>query len=118
MAENELPQTETQAQAMTPLERAASALKADLKAFFDKDRANVDWDWDRDGSSRVLVDAVFDIDVLAAGLTRAVLQAIREPSGEMIGDVHDTLLYARKGNELDTAREVWDRMIEVALEEG
>lgn len=46
---------------------------------------------------------------------RAVLNAIREPTGEMCGDVHDTLLYAVKGEELDTARLVWERMIETAL---
>lgn len=48
---------------------------------------------------------------------RAVLEAIREPSGEMLGDVHDTLLYAAKGEELDIARTVWDRMIDAALAE-
>lgn len=47
---------------------------------------------------------------------RAVFQAIREPSGEMLGDVHDTILYHVKGNELDTARLVWDRFVDVLLD--
>lgn len=64
-----------------------------------------------DGTTEVSLDA-------AMRDARAVLQAIREPSGEMLGNVHDTLLYAVKGEELDTARAVWGRMIDAALEEG
>lgn len=48
-------------------------------------------------------------------LARAAIEALREPTGEMCADVHDALLYAVKGEELDTARLVWERMIEVAL---
>lgn len=51
-------------------------------------------------------------------VARAVLTAIREPSSDMLGDVHDTLLYHISGQELDTARLVWDRFIEVLLEGG
>lgn len=46
---------------------------------------------------------------------RLALGAMREPSGEMCGDVHDVLLYAVKGEELDTAKLVWERMVETAL---
>lgn len=51
-------------------------------------------------------------------VARAVLQAIREPSSEMCGEAHDTLLYAVKGEEMDVARAVWGRMMDAALEEG
>jgi len=43
-----------------------------------------------------------------------VLAAIKEPTGDMVGDVHDTLLYAVKGEEIATAELVWERMIETA----
>jgi hypothetical protein len=95
---------------MTPIERAARALYeagVDFRSPTDTLGDPLAWD-ELTANSKVpyFVGA------------RAVLQAIREPSGEMLGDVHDTLLHAVKGEELDTAREVWGCMIEVALEEG
>lgn len=47
---------------------------------------------------------------------RDVLNAMREPTGDMLGEVHDTLLYHVKGNEIDTARIVWARFIEASLD--
>lgn len=65
-------------------------------------------------STGLEVDGDIDLKFLA----RAALTAMREPTAEMIGDVHDTMLYHVKGNELETAKLVWERMIEVALDEG
>jgi hypothetical protein len=45
-----------------------------FRAFFDERRANVEWDYDRDGSSRVLVDAVFPLGELVDELVAAVEQ--------------------------------------------
>lgn len=48
---------------------------------------------------------------------RATIAAIREPSGQMLGEAHDVLLYAVKGEELEAARTAWERMIDAALAE-
>lgn len=95
---------------MTPIERAARALYeagVDLRSPMDTLGEPLAWD-ELAANSK----APYFVGV------RVVLQAIREPSGEMLGEARDTLLHAVKGGELDTAREVWGCMIEVALEEG
>lgn len=45
----------------------------------------------------------------------AAIKAMREPSDEMLGEAHDTLLYSVKGEELGIARAVWSHMIDAAL---
>jgi hypothetical protein len=93
----------------SPLERAARALC--LADGLDPDRKFKSSDWSEGTAPHEFAWHEY------LPKARAVLTAIREPSGEMLGEVHDTLLYAVKGEELDTARTVWDRMIDMALEE-
>jgi hypothetical protein len=95
---------------MTPLDRAARALC--LADGLDPDRKFKSSDWSEGTAPHEFAWHEY------LPKARAVLEALREPSGEMLGEVHDTLLYAVKGEELDTARTVWDRMIDAALAEG
>lgn len=87
---------------MTPLERAAIAAQKADGAY-----RHENGQWMKEGG---LVGDDHWLDI-----ARAVIEAIREPTDEMCGDVHDTLLYAVKGEELGTAAIVWERMVETAL---
>jgi hypothetical protein len=80
---------------MTPMKFAAEAAKAALQLY------GID-------VSELQADTV----------ARGVLLAMREPSGEMLGEAHDTVLYSVKGEELEVARNVWQRMLVAALDES
>ncbi|HVJ03816.1 MAG TPA: hypothetical protein VM662_16685 [Sphingomonas sp.] len=93
---------------MTPIERAARVLC---------DRAGRDPDEVCIGEGKATGQTWFGWEAFVSD-ARAVVEALREPSHEMLGDVHDTLLYHVRGEEMDTARTVWDRMIDALLDDG
>lgn len=104
---------------ITPLERAARALReATKQVFYVRDPENptvppaeyhalgwVAWEDNSDIDRQVYIDQA-----------RAVLQAIREPSEDMVS--HGREAWAQYATADATSRAIWARMINAALEEG
>lgn len=84
---------------MTPLERAARAIRAEVY------------------ESGIAGDQVHE--AAAKRAARAVLTAIRDEAGELCGDAYRTVIALRGESETVLAREVFITMIDAALaEEG
>lgn len=90
---------------MTPIERAARALAVELAR---QDGSDVKPEEVRFyGGLRL--DYIDQTDVDFAGLVRAVLQAIREPSPEMVDDGMETV------DDAHFVRTIWRAMIDAAM---
>ncbi len=95
----------------TIIERAANALASELLR---QEPANGGgFHVDADNLAEAAISGNFDL----IALTRAVLEAVREPSAAMLVDGARTVRSAEKSTHAPAAEDVWNSMITAALGE-
>lgn len=99
---------------MTPIERAAQAL-ADAFAEQEPEHGGT-YFLGSDNLRAVEIDGTFDFQKIS----RAVLQAIREPSEAMVGPATGYMIIAIHEYQADRidAQRIWKTMIDAAIAEG